>query len=61
MIDLCKGCLICALCSIKISCNRRTITLNVDYAMSNYKHPRNLGGHNILLEGAYDQWARNGF
>ena len=29
--------------------------------MSNYGHSHNLGGHNALLEVAYDLWARNRF
>ena len=28
--------------------------------MVGYRHPYNLGGHNTLLEAAYDPWARNG-
>ena len=28
--------------------------------MSGFFHPHNLGGHNSLLEVAYDPWARNG-
>ena len=28
--------------------------------MLGYSHPHNLGGHNALLEVAYDLWARNG-
>ena len=29
--------------------------------MSDYRHPRNLGGHNVLLEVAYDMWDQNKF
>ena len=28
--------------------------------MSGYWHPHNMGGHNALLEAAYDSWAQNG-
>ena len=29
--------------------------------MSDYGHPHNLGGHNVLLEATYDLGARNRF
>ena len=38
-----------------------TKTFAMDYVMSNYGHPHNLGGHNVLLEAVYDLWVRNRF
>ena len=57
MIELYKGDLIHALCSIRISCDKRTRTFTIDKVMLDYRHPHNLSGHNILLEAAYNLWA----
>ena len=57
MIELYKGDLIHALCSIRISCDKRTRTFTMDKVMLDYRHPHNLSGHNILLEAAYNLWA----
>ena len=56
-IELYKGDLVHALCSIMISSDRRTMAFTMDLVMSNYGHSHNLDGHNALLEVAYDRWA----
>ena len=61
MIELYKGELIHILCSIRISCDKMTRTFTIDLAMSDYRHPYNLGCHNVLLESIYNLWARNSF
>ena len=61
MIERYKGELIHILCSIRISCDKMTRTFTMDLVMSYYKHPHNLGCHNVLLESAYNLWAINSF
>ena len=57
MIEKYKDDIIHALCSIKISCDKRTIVHVVYYVKSDYRSSHNLGSHNILLETNYDLWA----
>ena len=59
--ELYKGGLVYALCSIKISSEKKTTMFTMNYVISDYGHSHNLGGHNALLEAAYDLWAQNRF
>ena len=49
-----KDDIIHALCSIEISCDKRTIVQAVYEVMSDYRCSHNLGSHNVLLETNYD-------
>ena len=54
MIELYKGDLVHALCSIRISSDKGTTAFSMDYVMSDYGHPHNLGSQNASLEVTYD-------
>ena len=58
MIKQHKDDIIHALCTIRISCDKRTIVQAVYLVTSDYRYSHNLGGHNVLLKTNYDLWAK---
>ena len=58
MVEQYKDDIIHALCSIRISCDNRTVVQAVYWVMSDYRPSHNLGSHNVLLETNYDMWAK---